>query len=138
MPDDVLRVKAVRMRRATEQARNYMAGRAWDDVDFMVQDAVAVNLQRACECAMDGALRWVRSLKSAMVTDRREAFLLLERAGIVPRDLAARLTRMVAFRNTLVHTDERVDPVVVQLVLDEGLDDLLQFADLMEAAAVQS
>jgi len=135
VPDEVLRLKAGQVRRAVGQVRSYMAGEAWLDVSFLVQDAVSANLQRACESAIDGALRLMRMRRLGVVRERRDAFITLARAECLPVGLAERLTRMVAFRNALVHTYDRLDPAVVQAVLDSGLDDLLQLAERLEREA---
>ena len=54
-------------------------------------------------------------------------FRLLERAGIVTADLGARLERMAGFRNVVVHLYQEVDLGIVRDVVENHLDDLLQF-----------
>ena len=58
----------------------------------------------------------------------RDVFRLLERGGIVTADLGGRLERMAGFRNVVVHLYQEVDLGIVRDVVENHLDDLLQFA----------
>jgi len=58
----------------------------------------------------------------------RDVFRLLERAGVVPADLAGRLEQMAGFRNVVVHLYQDVDLGIVRDVVENHLGDLLEFA----------
>jgi uncharacterized protein YutE (UPF0331/DUF86 family) len=58
-----------------------------------------LNLQRACETAIDLAMCVVSQRKLGVPQDSRDAFALLQTAGILPADLATRMQKMVGFRN---------------------------------------
>jgi uncharacterized protein YutE (UPF0331/DUF86 family) len=62
-----------------------------------------------------------------------DAFDLLARAGIVPRDLAERLRRMIGFRNIAVHAYRDLDLAIVEAVIRTGLDDLVALGDAVLA-----
>jgi uncharacterized protein YutE (UPF0331/DUF86 family) len=55
-------------------------------------------------------------------------FRVLGRAGVVSADLTVRLEEMAGFRNVVVHLYQDVDLGIVRDVVENHLDDLLQFA----------
>jgi uncharacterized protein YutE (UPF0331/DUF86 family) len=73
----------------------------------------------------------VRIHRLGIPQDTREAFDLLERAGLVDPSLATRLRRMVGFRNVAVHDYQRLNLDIVKAILIERLDDFLEFTRLV-------
>ena len=59
MADDVLMQKLASIHRCVQQVRTFVAGDLDRLKDALVQDAVVLNLQRACEQAIDAASRVV-------------------------------------------------------------------------------
>ena len=106
------------------------AGQAFKD-DFTHQDAAVLNITRACEAAIDLANMLVRKKRLGVPADARESFALLQRDGLIPRELAARLQRMVGFRNIAVHQYQDLDLAIVESVIRSDLDELLRFAELV-------
>lgn len=94
------------------------------------QESVLLNLQRACEAAIDLAMHLVRVERLGIPKESRDAYVLLERSGFLPSDLAEPLRAMVGFRNGAVHDYRRLDPNVVDAIVTRHLDDLLRFASL--------
>lgn len=132
MADDVLLNKAAAVERAIARAKEEYAG---DDANLFgnqtKQDAIVLNLQRACESTIDAAMHLVRIHRLGIPQDTREAFDLLERAGLVDPSLATRLRRMVGFRNVAVHDYQRLNLEIVKAILIERLDDFLEFTRLV-------
>lgn len=95
--------------------------------DLTRQESVLLNLQRACEAAIDLAMHLVRVDRLGLPKASREAFDLLEGAGTLPADLARALRGMVGFRNVAVHDYRRLDLDVVESIVARHLDDLLAF-----------
>lgn len=60
--------------------------------------------------------------------DYADSFRVLEENGLLPGDLATRLSSAAGFRNLLVHEYARIDDRRVHIFLTEGLDDLRAFA----------
>ena len=89
----------------------------------MVLDAVVLNLQRACELAIDAACREVSRRRLGVPTDSADAFTMLERESILSAPVADRMRRMVGFRNVAVHEYRRLDPAVVRTVVEHRLGD---------------
>ena len=132
MADDVLLNKAAAIERAVARAREEYAG---DDANLLQnqtrQDAIILNLQRACESSIDAAMHLVRVHRLGVPQETREAFDLLERAGHLDVSLANRLRKMVGFRNVAVHDYQKLNLDVVRAILVERLDDFLEFTRLL-------
>jgi uncharacterized protein YutE (UPF0331/DUF86 family) len=97
--------------------------------DYLRQDAVALNIQRACEQCIDLANYMIKVRKLGLPKDSRESFRLLASNRIIPADLAKGLEGMVGFRNVLVHEYQRMDIQLMIEVIENRLDDLLLFTD---------
>lgn len=108
-PDPVIRRKVASIERCLERVRELTA--AGPDVlaDQTIEDAVVLNLQRACEACIDAAMRLVARHRAGLPQDSREAFTLLEGKGLLDAGIADAMRRMVGFRNIAVHQDQALD-----------------------------
>ena len=97
--------------------------------DLTRQESILLNLQRACESAIDLAMHRVRRDKLGIPQDSRDAFDLLVRAGSLDSALADGLKRMVGFRNIAVHDYARLDLEIVRAIVERHLGDLARFAE---------
>lgn len=98
--------------------------------DLLRQESVLLNVQRACQAAIVLATYIVRQHGLGTPDDSRDAFRRLEQAGLLSTELGARLRGMVGFRNIAVHRYHQLDMRVLRSILDERLDDVLEFADV--------
>lgn len=129
MVDDVLLNKAAAIERAVRRAREEYAGDATNLRENQTrQDAILLNLQRACESSIDAAMHLVRIHRLGVPQDTRDAFDLLERAGHLEPALSVGLKRMVGFRNIAVHDYQKLNLDIVQRILDEHVEDFLGFS----------
>jgi uncharacterized protein YutE (UPF0331/DUF86 family) len=103
--------------------------------DLLRQESVLLNVQRACQSAIDLANHIVELRGLGVPDDSRDAFSRLERSGFLPATLATHLRGMVGFRNIAVHRYHELSLTVLRSVLDQRLVDLLQFADLAATVA---
>lgn len=132
MADDVLINKAAAIERAVRRVREEYG----DDERNLVanqtrQDAIILNLQRACETSIDAAMHLVRVRRLGVPQETRDAFSLLEQAGVLSPALADPLRKMVGFRNIAVHEYQKLDIAIVKHVVTDRLDDFLAFAGLL-------
>jgi len=97
------------------------------DEDYLKQDAIAANLQRLCELCIDLANMAVRKGKLGIPRESRESFAILRRERIIPEVMAQHLIAMVGFRNTLVHQYQDVDMSVMADVIENHLEELVDF-----------
>lgn len=123
MADDVVVQKLASIERCLASVTRYVAGDLGRLADPMVLDAVVLNLQRACELAIDAACREVSRRGLGVPADSGDAFMILEREAVVSPSVAERMRRMVGFRNIAVHEYRRLDPAVVRTVVEHRLDD---------------
>lgn len=104
MVDDVVLNKAVSIERCVARARDeYFKDPAGFAEDFTRQDSAILNIQRACEAALDEGHHLVRRERLGVPQGARDVFTLLARGGWIDESLAESLRRMVGFRNIAVH-----------------------------------
>lgn len=96
--------------------------------DITRQDAILLNLQRACETSIDLAMHLVRVHRLGAPKESRDAFRLLQEAGHLEPGLGERLMKMVGFRNIAVHNYRDLDLDIVRSIITERLDVFLDFA----------
>lgn len=128
--DDVTLNKAAAIERCLARIRAVYAGDPANLTnDLTRQESILLNLQRACEAAIDLAMHRVRRETLGIPQDSRDAFDLLVRAGSLDPALAQVLKRMVGFRNVAVHDYARLDLAIVRSILERHLGELEQFAE---------
>ncbi len=129
MADDVVLNKAASIERCLQRILEEYAGNNQNLVANQTkQDAIILNLQRACETAIDLAMYVVNQRRLGTPQESRDAFVLLQTAGILPADLATRMQRMVGFRNIAVHGYTRLNLEVVHSIITKQLDDFRAFS----------
>jgi len=121
--DDVVIQKLASIDRCLRAIRVYVAGDLGRLAEPIVLDAVVLNLQRACELAIDAACREVSRRGLGVPADSADAFTILEKERRLAADVAERMRRMVGFRNVAVHEYRRLDPAVVRTVVEHRLGD---------------
>lgn len=99
--------------------------------DFTRQDAAILNIVRACQAAIDLATAIIRRRRIGLPQTTREQFGILCDAGIVDRDLSARLQSMAGFRNIVDHDYQAVDIELVEEIIKDHLDNLLEFTHII-------
>jgi uncharacterized protein YutE (UPF0331/DUF86 family) len=132
MADDVLVNKAAAIERAVRRVREeYAVDDGTLSTNQTRQDAIVLNLQRACEGSIDAAMHLVRVHRLGIPQETREAFELLERARLIESGLADRLKKMVGFRNIAIHDYQKLSLEIVRRIIVERLDDFLAFAQVL-------
>lgn len=134
--NDIVLNKKESIERCICQVRRYYATASDLDFedDYMKQDSIAINLQRACEQCIDLANHTIKTRKLGLPKDSKESFRLLATARIIPNELAKNLEGMVGFRNILVHEYQRMDIGLMIEVIEKHLDDLILFTNHIVAA----
>jgi len=129
MADDVAINKAAILERCVARVRDLHQGDPRNlRTDQTRQDAILLNLQRACEASIDLAMHRVRRSRLGVPQESREAFDLLARAGELEAGLAERLAKMVGFRNVAVHDYRALNLDIVESIIAHHLDDFLSLA----------
>ena len=97
--------------------------------NFLKQDAIAINIQRACEQTIDLANYTIRKYRLGMPKNSRDSFKILAEHQIISADIEKNLYKMIGFRNILVHEYQQMDLNVMTQIIKNNLNDLLVFTD---------
>lgn len=132
MHDDVLLNKAASIERCVARAREeYNKDPATFASDFTRQDAAILNIQRACEAALDMAQHLIRRERLGVPQSASDTFELLARAGWIDSTLLKSLKGMVGFRNIAVHQYQKLDIPIAVIVITKHLEDCLVFSSML-------
>ena len=139
MVDDVLLNKAATIERCVARAREeFAAAGANFASDFTRQDAAILNIQRACEAALDMGQHLVRRERLGVPQSARDVFAMLAQAGWIDLTLADSLKAMVGFRNIAVHDYQALLLPITVKVITGHLDEFLRFsAAVLRGAAAR-
>jgi len=128
MADDVLLNKAAVIERCLIRIeQEYTGHEAELETNFTRQDAIVLNLLRACEAAIDMAMHLVRIRHLGLPQESREAFAMLGQAGVLPLALSTNMQRMVGFRNIAVHDYQKMSVGILRSILENRLSEFRQF-----------
>ena len=99
--------------------------------DFTRQDAAILNIQRACEAALDMGQHLIRREKLGVPQSACDVFALLAQGHWVDAALADRLKRMVGFRNIAVHDDQALQLPITVSIITQHLDEFLRYSQVL-------
>lgn len=125
--DDVVLVKAGIVMRCLKRVAEEYAGDPARLSNPTHQDAMVLNLERACQAAIDAANRVVAERHLGPPRSAGDAFLNLATAGLVSADVAERMKAMVGFRNTVIHEYQKLDLAILQRIVESRGADLAAF-----------
>lgn len=132
--DDIIINKVATIERCVARAREeYVKDPATFATDHTRQDAAILNIQRACEAALDVGQHLVRREKLGVPQSSRDVFTLLAGAGWIGAPLAEVLKRMVGYRNIAVHDYQALQLPITVAIIETHLDDFLMFSRIIIA-----
>ena len=132
-PDDVSLNKAAIIERSIRRMREeYNADPALQNYTHL--DALTLNIERACQAAIDLAMHVVAAEHLGIPQSSAESFTLLEQAGKVDAALTSRLAGMTGFRNIAIHQYQKLDLDIVHYIMRDGYQD---FIDLCTALGLR-
>lgn len=82
-----------------------------------------LNIERACQAAIDLAMRAVKLRRLGLPKESRDAFDLLKSAGIIDDNVCTKMHGLVGFRNTAIHNYKKLDLNIVEAIITRHLDD---------------
>ncbi|MGB3588898.1 MAG: DUF86 domain-containing protein [Tunicatimonas sp.] len=121
MGDDVIINKAATVERCIQRIQ--------EDYDsdfrtnFTKQDAVILNLERACQACIDIAAHVVKSRKFGIPQTTRDLFVLLAENQLISVELSKNLQGMVSFRNIAVHDYTSLNLDIIVSIVEKHLTD---------------
>jgi len=129
--DDVILNKAAIIERCLKRIRDeYSPDPALFRTDLKTQDAVILNIQRACEACIDLAMHLVRVHKLGVPQESRDAFRTLEKNGIISKELSSELQNMVGFRNIAIDDYQTINLDIVESIIHKNVNSISEFASL--------
>lgn len=132
MADDVLINKAAMIERCVRRAREeYAANPGGFGTDFTQQDAAILNIQRACEAALDMGQHLIRRERLGVPQSARDVFALLAQGGWIDAALADGHHRMVGFRNIAMHDYQALQLPIIVRIIEKHLDEFLQYSQAL-------
>lgn len=132
--DNIILNKAAIIERCLKRIREDYEGYEEEfKTSFLRQDAIILNLQRACEASIDLAAHIIRIKKLGLPQTSRDMFSLLQEAGLIDAQLSDRLQKMTGFRNIAVHNYQKLDLAIVQHLIEHRLGDIQAFSSAMIA-----
>jgi uncharacterized protein YutE (UPF0331/DUF86 family) len=130
--DDIRTNKVAIIERCLKRIREeYSADPANLYENITKQDSIILNIQRACETAIDLAMHEIRLRRLGIPQDSREAFSILSKEGLISKTLAEKMMAMVGFRNIAVHDYQELNLEVVQQIIEKHLEDFLDFTRIL-------
>lgn len=130
--DEVLLSKAESIERCVRRVREDYVGHEGEfEENFTRQDAILLNLQRACEACIDMANRMIKLRRLGYPKESKDSFQILSRAMVLDRSDSMTMQAMVGFRNIAVHQYQALDLAKVRQIIEHRLDDLLAFSKAM-------
>ena len=130
--NDIVLNKAEIIERALARVHDTYTRHQQDlEQSFDAQDVIVLNLQRACEAAIDLAMHIVRMRGLGLPKDSKSAFSLLAQAQEISVQRADSLKKMTGFCNIAVHDYRELDWLIVRSIIETHCDDIAVFASEM-------
>jgi len=96
--------------------------------NYTHQDALILNLERACQATIDLAAYIVKQEKLGIPKYSREVFDLISAHNIIDESLSDSLKSMVGFRNIAVHDYSSLNLNVLASILEKDLETFTSFS----------
>ncbi len=111
-----------------QRREEYACDPATFATNFTRQDAAILNIQRACEAALDMGHHIIRRENLGIPQSSRDVFALLADAHWLTPEVADSMKRMVGFRNIAVHEYQTLQLPITVNIIKSHLDDFLAYA----------
>jgi uncharacterized protein YutE (UPF0331/DUF86 family) len=124
--DDVVLSKAAVIERSIRRMREeYCANPALDNYTHL--DAMTLNIERACQGAIDLAMHIVAKKHLGLPQSNAEAFRLLREAEFISEEVLRDMAAMTGFRNVAVHQYQKMDIAVLENIAQSKWKSLVLF-----------
>ncbi|MEN8254387.1 MAG: DUF86 domain-containing protein [Verrucomicrobiota bacterium] len=125
-PDDILLNKAAIIERCIRRIKEeYAVAPQLDNPTHA--DALTLNIERACQAAIDMAMHLVAKQHLGIPQSSAEAFDLLDKASLITASLCKSLRAMTGFRNVAIHEYQELDTDILHYIAREGFQDFIRF-----------
>jgi uncharacterized protein YutE (UPF0331/DUF86 family) len=97
--------------------------------NYTKQDSVILNIERACQAALDMGNRMLKIKNLGLPQSNRDTFVKLEKSKIISIDLSKKMQAMAGFRNLAVHDYSSLNIEVVANIVKNNLQDIVDFSE---------
>lgn len=127
MGNDVIINKIETIERCINRINEVYDGNPENLNDYTKQDSIILNIQRACEAAIDLAMHIISEKSFGVPQNSRDSFEVLNFNKIIDDDLNKKMKAMVGFRNIAVHDYKALNLKVVQAIIEKNLKDFRDY-----------
>lgn len=96
--------------------------------DYRKEECIVLNLQRVCEAVIDIAMHEISTKKLGIPQTKLEAIELLYKNGLINEEYYNNVKNIIKFINIAVHGYRKIEPEILQDVIENHLKDLEDFA----------
>lgn len=127
LPDDVCLNKGAIIERSIRRVRaEYAADPTLHNITHV--DALTLNLERACQAAIDLAMHLVARDHLGMPQSSSDSFRVLAQAKYISEKSCRAMVAMTGFRNIAIHEYQEMDMAILAGIAKDGWCSLVTFA----------
>lgn len=127
MHDDIIVNKIEIIRRCIKRIKEEYNGDKTRLKNFTIQDSIILNLQRACEAAIDLGMHIIAVKKLGVPQASRDAFIILKEQEIIDEENCKMMTAMIGFRNIAVHDYQKLNLAILEKIIENHLGDFEKY-----------
>ena len=125
-PDNVVLNKAAIIERSLRRMKEeYSFNPELDNYTHI--DAMILNIERACQAAIDLSQHLVAVHHAGMPQTSADAFILLQKAKLLTDKTAKAMISMTGFRNVAIHEYQELELEVLRAIVEKEYLSLVQF-----------
>jgi uncharacterized protein YutE (UPF0331/DUF86 family) len=132
MIDDIVLNKTDTIKKCVQRVYEEYADNPNNLNNITKQDSIILNIQRACEAAIDLGMHVIAEKGLGIPQWSRDAFDILYVQGIIDNSISERLKAMVGFRNIAIHNYQKLSIKIIQSIIEKHLKDLFDFAKIIQ------
>ena len=127
MHDDIIVNKIEIIKRCIKRIKEEYNGDKTRLKNFTIQDSIILNLQRACEAAIDLGMHIIAVKKLGVPQASRDAFIILKEQEIIDEENCKMMTAMIGFRNIAVHDYQKLNLAILEKIIENHLGDFEKY-----------
>ena len=125
-PDNIILNKAAIIERSLNRMKEEYSYNPQLD-NYTHVDAMILNIERACQASIDLAQHLVAENHAGMPQTSADAFILLEKAKIISKDITKAMIKMTGFRNIVIHEYQEIDMNILREIAENEYKSLIEF-----------
>ena len=126
VPDNVVLNKAAIIERSLKRMKEEYSYNP-DLNNYTHIDAMILNIERACQAAIDMAQHLVAVHHAGMPQTSADAFILLKKINIISDDISKAMISMTGFRNAAIHEYQEMDMGILRAIAEKEYKSLIEY-----------